>query len=103
MDFAHWVQFSGLVRLFKENPQGEPFQVDGELIDSMVRNLVMDCGDYLKLNTPGFVRVCHIEAVDRKLDLIAGQLAKLAPPVTETAEMGSRASPALQVIQGGVQ
>ena len=73
---------------------------DGELIDGLVRNLVMDCGDYLKLNTPGFVRVCHVEAIDRKLDLIAAQLAQLSPPDKETATAGSSA-PVLQVIQGG--
>jgi len=102
MDFARWLQFSGLIKLFKDNPQSEPLKVDGELIDKRVRDLIMDCGDYLKLNTPGFVRVCQIEAVNQKLDLLAAQVAKLSPPVTETAKAGC-SSPALQVIQGGVQ
>lgn len=102
MDFARWIQFSGLIKLFKDNPQSEPVKVDGELIDKLVRDLVMDCGDYLKLNTPGFVRVCQIEAVNHKLDLIAAQLAKVSPPATETATVGTTA-PALQVIQGGAE
>jgi hypothetical protein len=102
MDFAHWIQFSGLIKLFKDNPQSEPLKVDGELIGKLVRDLVMDCGDFLKLNTPGFVRVCQIEAVNHKLDLIAAQLGKLSPPATETATAGA-SPPALQVIQGGVE
>ena len=102
MDFARWVQFSGLIKLFKDNPQNEPLKVDGELIDKLVRDLVMDCGDYLKLNTPGFVRVSQVEEVNRKLDLIAAQLGKLSPSVTETA-LAEATPPALQVIQGGVE
>jgi hypothetical protein len=101
MDFARWIQFSGLIRLFRDNPQSEPWKVDGELIDRLVRTLIMDCGEFLKLNTPGFVRVSQIEAVSHKLDLMASQLAKLSPPVfPETAEAGT-APPALQVISGG--
>jgi hypothetical protein len=46
MDFARWIQFSGLIKLFKDNPQSEPLKVDGELIDKLVRDLIMDCGDW---------------------------------------------------------
>ena len=103
MDFAHWVQFSGLIKIFKDNPQPDPLPVDGKLIDKLVRDLVMDCGDYLKLNTPGFVRVSQIELVNRKLDLLAGQLSKLSPPLTDnTVSVGNPADPVLHVIQGGV-
>ena len=102
MDFARWIEFSGLIKLFKYNPQPEPWKVDWLLIDSLVRNLVMDCGDYLKLNTPGFVRVSQLEAVNTKLDILAAQVARLSPPAMETATART-VPPALQVIQGGVK
>jgi hypothetical protein len=105
VDFARWVQMSGLIGLFKDHPQPEPWPVDGQALDELVRTIIMDCGDFLKGNTPGFVRVCQIEAVNRKLDLIAGQMAKLSPPSEETATAGTTAiaPPALLVIQGGGQ
>lgn len=100
MDFARWIQFSGLIKLFKDNRQDEPRKVDGDAIDELVRNLIMDCGDYLKGNTPGFVRVSQVESVSHKLDLIAAQLARISPPAGETAAAGT-APPALRVIEGG--
>ena len=44
-----------------------------------------------------------MQAILHKLDIIAGHVAKVTPPVTmETAKVGEP-PPALQVIQGGVQ
>jgi hypothetical protein len=93
-DFARWVQWSGLVKLFESFPQGEPFAVSAAEILRLVGEVLFDCEMWWKKNPRGpWVAKSELEAVNHKLDLIAGQLAFqhsiLAPPV-ETAGVAVR-------------
>jgi hypothetical protein len=102
-EFARFVQGSGLIKLFRSNPQAEPFEVDGAKVEKAVRDLLWDCGERLRRALPGMVEASALERVHHKLDLIAGQLIKISASGRSARRSKSRAVVArLHVLRGGV-
>lgn len=103
-EFARWVQFSGLIKLFTNSAQPEPRRVDGPFLEKLVKDVLWDCGEaFRKQGTPFSLNVSQAERINAKLDLIAGQLSKISPPITvNTASADEDSEPALRVISGGV-
>lgn len=123
-DFARWIEWSGLTKLFDEFPAGPPFEVSGSAIRRLAREVLFDCELWWKKNPRGpWVAKSELEAVNQKLDLIAARLALhtsiLAPqetagaagltdvnpeqgiPKSKPGDVGEVESPALRVILGG--
>jgi len=115
-DFARWVQWSGLTKLFDQFPAGPPFEVSGAEIRRLAGEVLFDCELWWKKNPRGpWVAKSELEAVNHKLDLIAARLAHhtsiLAPPDTAsglvhavntaTEDAGDADTLALRVIPGG--
>lgn len=103
MEFARWVQFSGLIELFSTNAQDGPQRVDGGGVALHVKELIWECGEaFRNQSAPFCLSVSEAERLNAKLDLIAGQLSKITPPLTaNTANAGDHLEPVLRVIQGG--
>lgn len=103
-DFARWVRFSGLLELLEANSMDVPWAVDGPRLREKVRELIYDCGEWFRLHERSsavfnpMVPRCELERITEQLTILAGQVAKLSPPSTETA---APARPGLRVIQGG--
>ena len=79
-EFARWLRMSGILTIFRDNPQSEPLEVDERKIVKQIDDLLWDCGERLKRDQPGYVGLGVVERVERKLDLIAGELIRLARP-----------------------
>jgi len=77
-NFAKFLLGSGLVELFKHNPRENGFKVDGSLIEWKCVELQRSVLDAWKGKKPS-VDAKDIEAVNHKLELIAGYLSKMVP------------------------
>ncbi len=101
-EFARWVQFSGLIHFFKENPQDEPLKVSAAELQRLITDTLFDCEQAWKKTPRGpWVSLSELEAVNHKLDLIAAKLATLSAPVDGRTEVAGDASePTLRVIPG---
>jgi hypothetical protein len=104
LDFARWLQFSGLVKFFKyhahdfQHPQSGHFQVDGALIETKIAQLIRDIQDrYRTGDVQPHISAADLERINYKLDLIAGQLSYLPLPKVDIS------APPLRVIEGGNQ
>lgn len=84
--FARYVRFAGIVKLFKEHAAGEPLTVDGALIDWKANELEKAVCEKWRSGAVPQSRDTQLEVIDHKLNLIAGQLAKvqLAPAAAES-------------------
>jgi hypothetical protein len=97
--FCRYVRWSGLLKLFKTNPQPHPLPVDGYLLESVINELE---SEVLRRYQTGDVKpridAAQLERINHKLDLIAGQLS-LVPglPKVDTK------LPPLRIIQGGAE
>jgi hypothetical protein len=78
-DFARWLQFSGMIPLFKENAQDGVSKIDGSLLESTVEQLLQNCNERLRTNNdkPSFDRSDYC-SLHEKLDMVAGYLSKLS-------------------------
>jgi len=77
-EFARWLEFSGLLKLFDKNPQPEPHKVDGPALRKMVQEVIMDCGERFGKSLPdGCLGVSEVERLNHKLDVIAGGIGRL--------------------------
>jgi len=77
-EFARWLEFSGLLKLFDKNPQPEPHKVDGPTLRKMVQEVIMDCGERFGKSLPdGCLGVSEVEKLNHKLDVIAGGIGQL--------------------------
>lgn len=80
LDFAHFVTWSGLIKLFKINPQAHPLKVDGALLQWTTEQLQSKVQERLRLNdTAAHLGESEMATVHDKLDLIAGYLSRLVP------------------------
>jgi hypothetical protein len=106
-EFARWLSFSGLLSMFKANPQDAPLKVDGALLEWTVNQLIERCNERFRTNngdpklTVDEFESLH-DKVDRLLrnqDTMAGFVARLAspPPLAPVAD-----EPSLAVIPGGL-
>jgi len=100
-EFCSYLQWSGLLKLLEQNCQPEPLQVDGVLIRWKCEQLLSVVNDqFRQASKVVSLELSQLEAIDHKLDLIAGRIAQLSPPTIETAN--AVVSSALRVIEGGV-
>jgi len=83
LEFAQFVFWSGLVKLFKAHPAPAPLQVDSVVIESKIKELQYGCRQWLmeqdkvrSSKLPTFTRA-EITRLNDKLDMIAGYLSKL--------------------------
>jgi hypothetical protein len=104
LNFTRFVFWSGLLQLFKENPQPFPLKVDGAFLEWKCKELQQKVQERYRLNDGKMhIDETQIAAINRKLDLIAGHLQKYSPPLTEqTANVVDPSEAALRVLQGGV-
>jgi len=80
-NFARFVLFSGICTLLKSFPQGDPFPVDGHLLQHHAEQLLQAAQDrYRTGDTKAKLDWSYLDAINRKLDLIAGQVSKFTPP-----------------------
>jgi len=99
-EFCSYLQWSGILKLLRSNCQPEPLPVDGVLIGWKCDQLLSVVNDQFRQATKVVsLELSQLEAIDHKLDLIAGRIAQLSPPIIETTEA---VSTALHVIEGGV-
>jgi hypothetical protein len=100
-EFARWVKFSGLLLVFKAFEAPPPLEVSPKEVERLITEILFDCEAHWKNEPRGpWVEKSELESINHKLDLVASQLSKLSPPVTETAS-AVQILPALRVIQGG--
>jgi len=103
-EFCSYLQWSGILRLLRDNHQEFPLPVDGVLIEWKCNELLSLVHDqFQQASKVVSMELSQLEAINHKLDLIAGRLSQVSPPNSETAVVGVAASPALHVIAGGVQ
>jgi hypothetical protein len=100
-DFAGFVHWSGLADYLERHATKEPLEVDGALLRARARALEVVCGELLSRNSPtSKIHETQLEGINRKLDLIAGHVAKLSPLLSDTAASDlALASPVLQVLE----
>jgi len=103
-NFAKWLQFSGVIDLLEQNPQGFPLVVDGKRVREQVRTLLSDCGESFRNGKadPKYA-ASDIAEINRKLDILAAHVATNLPPEPALADTPAvDGSPALRVIAGGL-
>jgi hypothetical protein len=101
-EFARWVQFSGLMHLFKMWAAPEPLKVSAEEIQQLINDVKYDCELHWKNSSRGpWVPLSELEAISQKLDRIAAKVATLSPPGTATVSADEGSTPALRVFEGG--
>ncbi len=76
INFARYLRNSGLVKMLKQNSTAGPLPVDGSLIEFKANELERSVQACWKKGASG-VKVAELEAINRKLDLIAGHVSKL--------------------------
>ena len=84
-EFARWLNFSGILRLCEENPQDDPFKVDGAFLGCYCQLLIDQCNERFRTNnfSPKFesddFQSLHdkVDAVVRNLETVAGYMAKM--------------------------
>jgi hypothetical protein len=103
LDFTRFVFWSGLLQLFKENPQPFPLKVDGPFLEWKCKELQSKVQERYRLNDGApHIEETQLNAINRKLDIIAGHLQKFSPPVMEpTANVVEPVETALRVLPGG--
>ena len=78
VEFARFVRWSGLVKLFEENAQGEPLKVDGAYIRWKAEELERCCTERFRTNsTEPTLTAAYLQSLHDKIDLMAGYLGKL--------------------------
>ena len=109
-EFARWVSFSGLIPFFKQNPQPEPFKVDGSILEWTVDHLIERCNDRFRTNNSDpKLSVDEFESLHDKvdklasnLDTVAGYLARMSVAPAVKVESLPREEVELTVISGGL-
>jgi len=99
LEFVNFLQTSGLIKFFEASAQPAPLKVDGSFLRWRCRELQRAIQDrYRTKDAQPHVETSELEAISRKLDVIAAGIATLAPPRTATTDAGT---PALIVLRGG--
>lgn len=100
LDFARWLQWSGLVSLLEANSCDGLAKVDGPLLRWKCEELMRDCQERFRTNDrePHLAEL-ELQSIHEKLNLMAGYLSRL------TVDQAGAAGPAakLKVISGGLE
>lgn len=103
LNFSRWVFWSGLCELCEQHSAPAPLKVDGAFLRWKCQDLQGKVQERFRLNDSApHIEATELESINHKLDLIAGYISKLSPPVDGNATAGNPAEPALRVIPGGV-
>lgn len=95
-EFARWVQTSGLIKLFSDNPAEVPHTVSGKETERLLKEVIYECGEqWNKRRCEAQIAVSELEAINHKLDLIAGQLVEM------DTKAGVLVAPPLRVLESG--
>ena len=102
--FARWLNFSGLLELFKANPQDDPFKVDGAFAQWTVDQLIEQCNERFRTGNldPNF-KAKDFQSLHDKIDLMAGYLSRLSVAPAVTVNPLPREEVELQIISGGLR
>jgi hypothetical protein len=77
-DFVRYVFWSGLIDLFKANANPFPLPIDGALTEWKVKELLHNVQERFRTGDQRpRMEMTELEAINRKLDLIAGHVSKL--------------------------
>jgi hypothetical protein len=96
--FARFVRNSGLVKLLKFHASDGPLPCDGALTEFKASQLEHAVTERYRLgDSAPHVEMCELQAINRKLDLLAGQIAYVLP----VAKVDVSAPP-LRIIEGGL-
>jgi len=78
--FARYVLNSGLCGILAEFPHADPLTCDGHLLRSVAQDLLSAVQERWRTNDlKPTVDFCELQAINRKLDLIAGHVARISP------------------------
>jgi len=103
-EFARWLQFSGVLRLLREQPY--PLPCRRAELTGKVEQLVAECGDWFANHERSNVQPhpqiprTELERISAQLNGLTAAVAKLTPSNVETA---SAVQASLRVIEGGVK
>lgn len=103
-EFARWLQFSGILRLLRE--QDFPLPCRGELLRREVELLVVECGEWFANQERSNVKPhpqiprTELERINAQLASLTAAVKNLTPPNVETASV---VNASLRVIEGGVK
>jgi hypothetical protein len=94
-NFARWLNFSGLVRVFNDNPSTQlHLEVDGALVQRKINDLLFECGELFRGGKadPKYA-ASDIAEINRKLDFLMEQLVtKQQSPTVVDDHCGSLSS-----------
>jgi len=82
LEFARYLQWSGLIKMFKAHANDETgmFKVDGAFLQWKIEELQRMVRDrYRKGDSEPHITETQLEAINRKLDLLAGHIAQTTP------------------------
>jgi len=102
-NFARWLSFSGLYRIFEAYPQPAPLEVDGKKIRALGERLVAACGVIYKGGTMAHnPSQSTVDEINLKVDGILAYLAKKASsPDSQTADVVCSEKPAALLAMPG--
>jgi len=99
-EFCSYLRWSGILRLLEANSSTGNLKVDGAHIRWKCDQLESLTNDqFRQVSKVVSLQMSQLQAVNHKLDLIAGHVAKLSPPSIETPDV---VQAPLRVIEGGV-
>jgi hypothetical protein len=101
LDFCRYVFWSGIVELCNYHATtAEGLAISGANLQTRVKQLQQDVQDrYRKSNTSPKIELSELEKLNHKLDLIAGRISQISPPVSDTSKTDE--TPVLTVLRGG--
>ena len=108
-NFGRWLSFSGVIKVLEACEHGKPLPVRGAELRAKCEALISDCGDWYakheRSNVPrdAYVSRSKLEALEREVQRMAGELRRLSPPLpkVDTAHLRETGEPELRVIRGG--
>lgn len=81
LDFARWLNLSGMILFFKHHSRTGDLSIDGHLLAWKARELELAVCDQYKAGAKPEKRDTALDEINHKLDLIAGRIAQM--PVVE--------------------
>jgi len=84
VDFARWLQLSGMISFFKHHSRSGELPIDGHLLAWKARELELAVCDQFKAGVKPEKRDTALDEINHKLDLIAGRIAQM--PVVQIPE-----------------
>jgi hypothetical protein len=101
-EFARWVRSSGLITIFDKCKQGEPHPINGRAVNEAVAKLLHLCEDAWKNHGGPVVTASGLDDINRKLDILAAQMAHVATVATKPhPRLPKAAKVPLRLIAGG--